>query len=103
VLLRFWIPTAVLAVVLAPSALAAAWASALARDVLEQRADPLSVLVAVVVFVVLWIVGLVLAAVVCAWRAAVWTVAEILGWGTFGGVRPGRPGDWRPDTSSANL
>ena len=36
--------------------------------------DPLEVLLAVVLFVSLWVVGLVLTSVVCAWRAAVWTV-----------------------------
>jgi len=102
-LARFWVPTIALLAVIAPSALAAGWASSAARDVLQQRADPLSVLIAVVVFVVLWVVGLVLSAVACAWRAAVWTVADLLGRGTFGGSGTGRPGDWRADTSSANL
>jgi len=100
---RFWLPTFALLAVLLPSALATASAWAAVRAVLGQRADPLSVLVAVVLFVVLWMVGLLLAAVVCAWRAAVWTVAEAVGEGTFGGSANRRPGDWRPDPSSANL
>ena len=47
--------------------------------------------------------GSVLAAVVCAWRAAVWTMADVVGTGTFGGSTDRRPGDWRRDTSSANV
>jgi hypothetical protein len=48
-------------------------------------------------------VGLLLASVVCAWRAAVWTVADVARDGTFGGSADRRPGDWRSDRSSANL
>ena len=36
--------------------------------------DPLDVFLAVILFVSLWVVGLVLTGVICAWRAAVWTV-----------------------------
>jgi hypothetical protein len=100
---RFWLPTFALLAVLLPSALATASAWGAVRAVLGGRADPFSVLLAVVLFVVLWMVGLLLAAVVCAWRAAVWTVAEAVGEGTFGGSANRRPGDWRPDPSSANL
>ena len=102
-LARFWLPTLVLIVVLAPSALAAATAWTAARVVLVDQADPLWVVAAVALFVVSWVIGLLLVAVVCAWRAAVWTVAEIAGYGTFGGSSDRRPGDWRPDQSSANL
>ena len=52
-------------------------------------------LVSVVLFVAVWVVGLGLTAVVCAWRAAVWTVAGVLARGTFGGSSDRRPGDWR--------
>ena len=102
-LVRFWVPSLVLLLVLAPSALAAASAWDAVRAVLDEGASPVWVLVLVVAFVVLWMVGLLLAGVVCAWRAAVWTVAEVIGEGTFGGSSGRRPGDWRPDPSSANL
>jgi hypothetical protein len=36
--------------------------------------DPLELFLAVVLFVALWVVGLVLTGVICAWRAAVWTI-----------------------------
>ena len=65
--------------------------------------EPTAVLVDVVAFVVVWLVGLALIAVVCAWRAAVWTVAEVARKGTFGGSTDRRPGDWRADRSSATL
>jgi hypothetical protein len=103
VLARFWLPTLVLALVLAPSALAAASAWTAASAALLDRADPLQVVAAIVLFVVSWVVGLILAGVVCAWRAAAWTVADLVGPGTFGGSSDRRPGDWRPDGSSANL
>lgn len=102
-LARFWVPSLVLGVVLVPAALAAASAWDAVRSVLGDRASPPLVLAAVVAFVVLWMVGLLLAGVVCAWRAAVWTVAEAIREGTFGGSSDRRPGDWRPDPSSANL
>jgi hypothetical protein len=53
--------------------------------------------------VFLWGVGLLLASVVCAWRGAVWTMAEARGFGTFGGSPDRRPGDWRTEGSSATL
>ena len=69
----------------------------------RRRDDPVRVLVSVVALVFLWVVGLLLASVVCAWRAAVWTVAEVVRQGTFGGSTDRRPGDWRPEGSSATL
>jgi len=102
-LARFWLPTIALLVVLAPAALAAATAWAAVGAILEERADALSIVAAVVLFVVLWVVGLLLTAVVCAWRAAVWTVADVNGRGTFGGSSDRRQGHWRTDPSSANL
>ena len=102
-LARFWVPTLALIVILAPSALAAASAWNAVGAVLTEGSDAWQVLAAVVLFVVLWVVGLLLAAVLCAWRAAVWTVAGLLARGTFGGSSHRRPGDWRPDASSANV
>ena len=102
-LARFWVPTLVLAVVLLPSAIAAgsAWSAAAAN--LEAIDDPLRALISVVALVFLWVVGLLLASVVCAWRAAVWTIAEVQRRGTFGGSPDRRPGDWRTEGSSATL
>ncbi len=74
-LARFWVPTFVLVAVLLPSMLAASAAWGGLRGVLGQWVDPAGVLVGVVLFVGLWAIGLLLAAVVCAWRAAIWTVS----------------------------
>jgi len=100
---RFWLPTLGLVVVLVISALAAAWSWAVVGTVLGGRSDPVWVVLAVVVFVAIWVVGLLLTAVACAWRAAVWTMADVLDRRTFGGSTGRRPGDWRPDPSSANV
>jgi hypothetical protein len=100
---RFWLPTLALVVVLAPSAVASASAGNAAGAVLGDGADPIRILVAVLSLVLMWSVGLLLAAVVCAWRSAVWTVAEVTRKRTFGGSVDRRPGDWRPDRRSATL
>ena len=85
-LARFWLPSLVLVVVLVPSALAAASAWDAVGTVLNEGAEPLALLLTVVAFVGLWIVGLVLIGVVCGWRAAVWTVAEVARGGDVRGV-----------------
>jgi hypothetical protein len=74
VLLDFWLPTLALALVLAPSALAAGSAGDLLREAMNTPNEPIRLGLAVVLFVSLWVIGLALAAVICAWRAAVWTV-----------------------------
>ena len=74
VLADFWLPTLALGLALAPSALAAASAGDVVREAMNTPDDPLEILLAVVLFVSLWAVGLVLTGVICAWRAAVWTV-----------------------------
>ena len=102
-LARFWLPTFVLVIVLVPSALAATSAWGTVGSVLTDEDDPIRLLVTVVAFVGLWIVGLLLTAVVCAWRAAVWTVVEVAREGTFGGSTDRRPGHWRLGHSSATL
>ena len=102
-LASFWVPTLGLIVVLVPSALAAAAAAGAVRSVFREPGGPVAVLVAVLSLVFLWGVGLLLAAVVCAWRTAVWTVAAIARDGTFGGSTDRRPGDWRRDRSSGTL
>jgi hypothetical protein len=102
-LTRFWLPTFLLFLVLIPSALAAGATWQAAGTALDEDADPVRLLVTVVLFVGLWAVGLVLIAVVCAWRAAVWTIADVTRQGTFGGSTHRRPGHWRPHRSSATL
>lgn len=74
VLADFWLPTLVLGLALAPSAVAAASAGDVVREAMNAPNDPLELVLAVVLFVSLWVVGLVLTGVICAWRAAVWTV-----------------------------
>jgi hypothetical protein len=93
----------VLVLVLVPSGLAAGSAWGAATEAIGRRADPVTVAIAVVLFVVLWVIGLILVGVVSAWRAAVWTVAEVAREGTFGVSPDRRPGDWQPSGTSATL
>jgi hypothetical protein len=102
-LIRFWLPTIVLFVVAMAGAVAAGSAWSGVGDVLVGSGEVTAVLAIVAVFVVVWLVGLALIALVSAWRAAVWTVAEVAREGTFGGSTDRRPGDWRADRSSATL
>jgi hypothetical protein len=103
VLVRFCGPTLVLAVMLVVSALAAATSWGAAADMLEAPADPIAPVIAIIALVLLWMVGLFLVSVLCAWRAAVWTIAEVLREGTFGWSADSQPGDWQPDRTSATL
>jgi hypothetical protein len=100
---RFCVPALALLLVLVPSVLAAMSAFEATGSALGQPSDPIEVLGAVVIFVALWVVGLLLMSVVCAWRSAVWTVAEVTGERTFGGSGDRQPGDWRVDRPSARL
>ena len=102
-IVRFWLPTLVMLLVLVPSALAAGSAWEAATEAIGRRADPLAVAITVVLFVALWVIGLILIGVVCAWRAAVWTVVEVAREGTFGVSPDRRPGDWHPSETSATL
>jgi hypothetical protein len=76
VLLGFWVPTIGLVLVVTPSILAATAAWGGVGVAVRLAADPAEATLAVLVFVALWIVGLVLIAVTAAWRAAVWSVAD---------------------------
>ena len=102
-LVRFWLPTGALVLVLVPGALAAASGWAAVDGVLASPPGPAAVFGTVALFVTLWGIGLVLVGVICAWRAAVWTVADVSREGTFGGSAHRRPGDWRHDPPSATL
>lgn len=103
VLARFWIPTLVLVLVIVPSIVATAAAWTATGDALADGRDPVRIAVSVVALVALFGVGLLLASVVSAWRAAVWTIAETVSQRTFGGSSDRRPGDWRTEGSSATL
>jgi hypothetical protein len=76
VIVRFLVPAAGLAVVLLPAAAAAAVTWAAARAALTSAAGPFGATVSVVLFVALWMVGLLLISVTSAWRAAVWSVGS---------------------------
>jgi hypothetical protein len=102
-LARFLLPTAALALVLVPTAIATGSAWEALGGALRSGSDPLTVVVTVVLFVGLWVAGLFLLAIVSAWRAAVWTVADLTAAGTFGGSTDRRPGDWRAGRTSARL
>jgi hypothetical protein len=71
----FWVPAIGLALVLVPSALAAAVAWGAVRVAMGTSTNPIGPMLAVLVFVALWTVGVLLIAVTTAWRAAVWSVA----------------------------
>jgi hypothetical protein len=102
-LARFLLPTTALALVLVPTAIATGSAWEALGGALRGGSDPPTVLVTVVLFVGLWVAGLFLVAIVSAWRAAVWTVADVTAAGTFGGSTDRRPGDWRAGRTSARL
>jgi hypothetical protein len=74
-LARFSVPTLVLIAIAVPAALAAGSSWEAVGSALGD-AEPVQSLLTVLVFVALWVVGLMLIGVVCAWRAAVWTVAD---------------------------
>lgn len=74
-LVGFGLPTLTLLLVLASSALAAAAAWETVRVAMRSSGDPISVAATVVLFVAVWIVGLLLIGVTSAWRTAVWSVA----------------------------
>jgi hypothetical protein len=88
VLVGFWVPTAALVLVAVPSTLAATAAWGTVRVAMRSPADPFGATLAVLLFVTLWMVGLVLIAVAAAWRAAVWSV----GHREFPERRAGSPG-----------
>jgi len=76
VLVEFWVPAAVLALVILASAVAAATAWGIVRVAMGSSTDPFGSTLAVLLFVALWMIGLLLIAVTNAWRAAVWSLVE---------------------------
>lgn len=87
----FVVPLAGLALVVLPSTLAATVAWSAVRVAVRSPADLVVGTLAVVLFVGLWIVGLLLIAVTAAWRAAVWSVAHRDLW-----PRPAQPPTLEP-------
>jgi hypothetical protein len=75
-LARWCLPMAVLLAVLVPSLLAATAAWGAVRSAIGGP-DAMALFIAILAFVTLWLIGLLLVAVVSAWRAAVWTVAVL--------------------------
>jgi hypothetical protein len=84
------LPLLALVAVLVPSAAAAAATWRAVRATLATDAGLMPALLLVTLLVVLWAGGLLLTAVIAAWRGAVWTVA---GAGTFGATGTDRQGD----------
>ena len=76
VLLDFWVPLLALVAVAAPSALAASATLGLVRLAMRSPGEAAAAALAVVLFVAIWVVGLVLIAVTVAWRGAVWSMAH---------------------------
>lgn len=76
VLVRFLVPAAGLVVILLPAAAAASVTWAAVRGAMTSAVGPLGATLSVVLFVALWMVGLLLIGVTSAWRAAVWSVIE---------------------------
>jgi hypothetical protein len=92
ILIEFLVPTGGLVLVLLPSTLAAAAASGLVRAAMRPHGSPFGATLAVVLFVTLWLVGLLLIAVTAAWRSAVWSVAHRDLWARSvrsAGIEPG--------------
>lgn len=76
VFIDFWVPTAGLVLVILPSTVAAAAAWQLVRAAMRPTDGAFAATMAVVLFVTLWLVGLLLIAVTAAWRSAVWSIAH---------------------------
>lgn len=102
-LARFGLPAIALLVVLLSTTVATGSAWSAVGGVLVSGSDPLAAVAIVALLVVVWLVGLLLTGLVCAWRGAIWTVAEIAREGTFGGSADRRPGDWQTEGTSATL
>ncbi len=101
VLVLFLVPALALVAVLLPTAAATSSTWDRARIAIAEPVGAVEGILTVCAFVGLWLGGLVLVSMVCAWRAAVWTLdAEQR---TFGVTGPVRPGDWSDPEASATL
>jgi len=100
VLIGSVVPTVALVAVLAALVVAAGPLWQAVRSALGDGGVELVGPLVVAVAVALWLAGLVLIGLVCAWRGAVWTVQVA---GTFGGVTSTRPGELEVAAASATL
>jgi hypothetical protein len=75
-LVGFVVPAAGLALVVLLSAVAASVAWAAVRVAMDSDTGPIGPTFAVMLFVALWLVGLLLISVTTAWRAGVWSIIE---------------------------
>jgi hypothetical protein len=91
VVVGFVIPVLALATVMLPSTFAAAGAWTLVRASTDSGGAVVAS-VAVLLFVTLWLVGLLLIAVTAAWRSAVWSVGRRDRWTGRASGRPAAPG-----------
>jgi hypothetical protein len=98
----FAVPSIGLLLVLAPS-VAAASAAWHAVEVGFSTGDPLLIVASVVAFVALWIGGLVLAGVACAWRHAAWTVDARRSGSASGAGATDPNGGWNAHLTSGTL
>jgi len=97
----FLVPAAALLAVIVPTAAATASTWDRVRVAIADSVGAAEGIATLCVFVGLWLGGLILVSMVCAWRAAVWTLdAEQR---TFGVIANGRPGDWSEPESSGTL
>lgn len=100
----FAVPMLVLVIVLIPVAAATGTAWDGLRTALQGGQTPIETALSLVGFVGLWLGGAILAAMVCAWRQAVWTVELVRRRrGTFGVSNASRPGGWNTDVPSVTL
>jgi hypothetical protein len=100
-LVLFVVPLTALLAVLLPTAAATTSTWDRARVAIAESVGALEGIATVCLFVGLWLGGLVLVSMVCAWRAAAWTLdAEQR---TFGVTQPVRPGDWSDQEPSGTL
>jgi hypothetical protein len=101
VLTLFIVPALTLVAVVLPTVAATSSTWDRVRVAIGEPVGAVEGIATICVFVGLWLGGLVLVSMVCAWRAAAWTLdAEQR---TFGVSRPVPPGDWSDAESSASL
>jgi hypothetical protein len=94
------VPLIALIAVAIPSAAAAAAAWTAVGGILRSAAGPIPAIGSLILFVALWSGGLLLLAVVSAWRNAAWTVAMA---GTFGAIEGDPQGGWNTGSDSGTL
>jgi hypothetical protein len=94
------VPLVALIAVVIPSSAAAAAAWSAIGGALRSQAGPVPAIALLILFVGLWVGGLLLIAVTSAWRNAAWTVAMA---GTFGAIEGDPQGGWQAASESGTL